>query len=418
MLVARAVLVALATSVTTLIAFLTPWDPLPGAAIEPASATTYFTARQIARSDAFFDAVKWPSWLGLAVSVAVPVALGLTPAGRGLVRLTRRWCGPWWLQVIVMAAAVVLLQRLATSAFGVWQQRVALSYGLSHQPWGDYTLDVMKSTAITLVLTSLGVLGVVALARRFPRTWFAPAAVSAGALVLMLSFAYPIVLEPVFNRFSPLADGPLRSRLLSMAERDDITVTDVLVADASRRTTTLNAYVSGFGPSKRIVLYDTLLNSAASDDEIELVAAHELGHAARDDVLVGTVEGSLTAALGVVAGFLLLRRPRIRRATGAGSAGDPAIVPVLLGLVTLAAFAATPVQNAVSRAVEARADAHALDLTGDARTFISVQQRLAASNLTHLQPNPVLAFWFSSHPSPLERIGMAEQWRHLHEPRQ
>jgi STE24 endopeptidase len=93
-------------------------------------------------------------------------------------------------------------------------------------------------------------------------------------------------------------------------------------------------------------------------------------------------------------------------------------VPVLLGLVTLAAFAATPVQNAVSRAIEARADAHALDLTGDARTFISAQQRLAASNLTHLQPNPVLAFWFNSHPAPLERIGMAEQWRHLHELRQ
>ncbi len=404
----------LTASLAALIALLTPWNPAPGVPLAPASLTSYFTPVQIARSEAFFDAVKWPSWLALALGVAVPVVLGFSPLGKVLVRRVRRWSSRWWVQVIATGAVVVLVQRLVTLPFGIWAHRVAVSYGLSTQSWSDYATDAAKSLAIAGVITSVGLFLVVGLARRFPRTWFAPAALSAGALVLLVSFAYPLVLEPVFNRFTPLDDGPLRSRLLTLAARDDIEVTDVLVADASRRTTALNAYVSGFGATKRIVVYDTLLDSA-SDDEIALVVAHELGHAARDDVLVGTVEGSLGAAAGMVAGFLLLRLPRTRRGTGAGSAADPAIVPVLLAFAAVATLATAPVQNTVSRRIEERADVHALALTGDTSTFIAVQQRLAVSNLTHLQPNPALAFWFSSHPTPLDRIGRALQWQRWHE---
>ena len=404
----------LTSSLAVSIALMTPWGPAPDVSVAPASLSSYFTPAQIARSEAFFDAAKWPSWLSLAVGVAVPVGLGFSSLGKAVVRLVRRWSSRWWVQVVATGSVVVVVQRLVTLPFGIWTHRVATSYGLSTQSWGGYAIDAAKSLAITLAITSVGLILVVGLARRFPRTWFAPAAASAAGLVLLLSFAYPIVLEPLFNRFTPLADGPLRSRLLMLAARDDIAVSDVLVADASRRTTALNAYVSGFGASKRIVVYDTLLDSA-SDDEIALVVAHELGHAARDDVLVGTVEGALGAAAGVVAVFLLVRLPRTRRATGAGSAGDPAIVPVLLALVAVAALAAAPVENTVSRRVEARADIHSLDLTGDTSTFIAVQQRLAVSNLTHLQPNPVLAFWFSSHPAPLDRIGLALQWHRRHE---
>lgn len=411
---ARVALGVLAVSLATLIAFATPWHPLPGAAIEPASLTTYFTPHQIARSEAFYDAVKWPSWLGLAVSVGVPVLLAFTSVGSGLAALVRRRTSRWALQVIAIGTAVILVQRALSLPFDMLAHRVSTSYGLSTQSWGAYAIDTAKSTAVTEVVTSLGLLAVVGLARRFPRTWFAPAAVTAGIVVVLGSFAYPVVFEPLFNRFTPLADGPLRSRLLTLAERDGVVVTEVLEADASRRTTALNAYVSGFGASKRIVLYDTLVNSA-SNDEIALVVAHELGHARRDDVLVGTLEGSMAAALGVVGGFLLLRRPGVRRATGAGSAGDPAAVPVLVALASLAAFAAAPVENSVSRAIEARADVNSLDLTGDVATFIAAQQRLDVSNLTHLQPNRVLFFWFGNHPAPLDRIGLALSWQRLHE---
>jgi len=228
-----------------------------------------------------------------------------------------------------------------------------------------------------------------------------------------MSFAYPILVEPVFHTFTRLPDGPLRAELIELADESDVEVSDVLVADASRRTTALNAYVSGFGASKRIVIYDTLLTSA-SDAEISSIVAHELGHASHDDVLVGTLEGAVAAAFAMPALFLGLRPRLLRRATGAGSVGDPAVVPVVLGLAALVGFLAMPVQNTVSRHVEARADAHALDLTEDPATFIEIQQRLAVTNLSHLEPNPVLSFWFRSHPETLDRIGMAQAWERLH----
>ncbi|MGI8887761.1 MAG: M48 family metalloprotease, partial [Nocardioidaceae bacterium] len=247
----------------------------------------------------------------------------------------------------------------------------------------------------------------------FTHAWFSPAAAAAAAAGIVMSFAYPVVVEPVFNTFTPLADGPLRSSLMELAERDDVLVSDVLVSDASRRTTALNAYVSGFGSSKRIVVYDTLVESA-SQREIELIVAHELGHAKADDVVVGTAVGALGAALGVLVLFLVLQPDRLRRPGGATSVGDPAIVPVVLALSVFASILSAPAINAVSRQLEARADLHALNLTSDPRTFIDVQRRLAITNLTHLQPNQVLAFWFSSHPGSLERLGMADAWRDEH----
>jgi STE24 endopeptidase len=256
-------------------------------------------------------------------------------------------------------------------------------------------------------------LALVGLARRFTRTWFVPAAAGAVILVFAGSFVYPVVIEPLFNKFTPLPDGPLRTQLLELAKDSDVKVDDVLVADASRRTTTLNAYVSGFGATKRIVLYDTLLKSA-SNREIELIVAHELGHASADDVLIGTIEGSVGAALAILAMFLALRPEPLRRPARAGSVGDPAIVPVVLALIALVGFLALPLQDAVSRQIEARADAHSLNLTEDPDGFIKMQRRLAVANLDHLDPNPVLSFWFDNHPPTMDRIGMALAWEQLH----
>ena len=311
---------------------------------------------------------------------------------------------------MTLVDVIQLVVALPTEA---WAEGVYRSYGLSTQTWGSWALDQLKSLAIGLILTSLGLVLLVGLARRFSRTWFLPAAAGAGALVIVLSFAYPIVIEPVFNKFTPLPDGPLRTQILALAHRDGVAVSDVLVADASRRTTALNAYVSGFGSTKRIVLYDTLLRSTP-DKQIELIVAHELGHATRDDVLVGTLEGAVVAVMAIVGLFIVLRPERLRRRVGAGSMRDPAIVPVVLALAAFATFASLPVENTISRHIEARADAHSLDLTRDPGDFIKMQRRLAVTNLNHLDPNPVLSDLFNNHPPPLDRIGMALAWERLH----
>jgi Zn-dependent protease with chaperone function len=411
--VAQTAVVVLGATAATLIWRLTPWTPLPGATGGHARLSAYFTATQIAKSEAFHDAVKWPAWLSLGVGVAVPLVLGTTPLGRRLVSVVTSHTSRWPVQVTALSAAVVALQRLATLPLDAWAESVQVRYGLSTQSWSGWLLDASKSTAVTLVLTTAGLLGLVGLSRRFPATWFVPAGLASAGLVVVASFAYPLVLEPMFNRFTPMADTPLRARLLALAARDGVSVDNVLVADASRRTTALNAYVSGIGASRRIVVYDTLLRSS-SPDEVAVVVAHELGHAANSDVVVGTAEGAVAAALGTTVLYLLLQRTAVRQLSGAETAGDPAVVPLVLALATAVAFFALPLENLISRHVEARADAHSLNLTHDPKTFIAVQRQLAVSNLTHLQPNPILSFWFSSHPDPLARIEMALQWKRLH----
>lgn len=411
--VATAMAAALGAALIVMIVVCTPWDPLPGATVTAPPPSQYFTPAQIARSDAYFDAARWPSWISLVISLAVAVLVAFSPLGRRLVATARGRFRRWWTQVLVLSAGVLVIERLVTLPTSAWSEQLRRDYGLSTQTWGSWALDLAKSWLVNYLLIAIALLALVGLARRFTRTWFVPAAVGAGGLVLLLSFAYPIVVEPVFNDFSRLPDGPLRSRILDLADQSDVQVSDVLVADASRRTSSLNAYVSGFGPTKRIVVYDTLLTSA-SDREIELIVAHELGHASTDDVLVGTIEGALAAALAVVVLYLALRPERLRRPVGAGSVGDPAVVPLVLGLVSLVAFLALPVQNTVSRHIEARADAHSLDLTRDPQGFIAMQRRIAVTNLSHLEPNPVLTVWFSSHPPTMDRIGMAVAWEDLH----
>ncbi len=405
--------VVMAAVVATLVGVLTPWHPLPGSSFEPATLSSYFSGRQVARSEAFHDAAKWPSWWALALHVLVPVTAALTTPGRRLLAVVRSSVRGWPLQVVALATAVLVAQRVSTLPFDAWAHSVAVSYGLSTQSWASWGVDAAKTLGIGVVLTAVALLALVAVARHFPTTWFAPAGVAAAVFVVLGSFAYPVVFEPVFNRFTPMADGPLRTELLTLAARDDAGVTDVLVADASRRTTALNAYVSGFGASKRVVVYDTLLASS-SDDEVAVVVAHELGHATADDVVVGTVEGAAGAGFGVMLLYLILSSRPVQRAAGVTSAADPSVVPLVLALVTVGSLLALPVQNTVSRQIEARADAHALLLGSDPATFIDVQQQLAVSNLSHLEPNSVLAFWFSSHPDALSRIGMALAFERMH----
>jgi STE24 endopeptidase len=256
-------------------------------------------------------------------------------------------------------------------------------------------------------------LAVLALVRVAPRGWWAWAGAVTALFVVVGSFVYPVVVEPVFNRFTSLPAGQLRTDLLAMAERDSVPVRDVLVADASRRTTSLNAYVSGFGSTRRIVVYDTLLEKA-TPAEVELVVAHELGHAKRHDVLWGTLLGALGAAAGVCTLALLLSWARLLRRAGAAGPGDPRVIPLLLFLAAVGTLLVAPAGNLMSRRVEARADVHSLDLTRDVPTFIASEQRLARTNLSDLEPNPFLYAMFSTHPTSPQRIALAREWARLH----
>jgi STE24 endopeptidase len=368
------------------------------------------------RAEAFAALLLPASLFSLALGLAVSAIFGLTTLGGRLVRAVARPLGGGWVwQVLLGVLALSVIGRLVTLPLAAYGEVIRHRYGLSTRGWGLWLRDIGVATGIDAGLTAVGLLALVWLARRAPRTWWAWAAVAAAALVVVGSFLWPLVFEPAFNRFDPMAAGPLRSDLLALAEKNGTPVQDVLVSDASRRTTTLNAYVSGFGSTRRIVVYDTVLERLPAA-QIESIVAHELGHVSADDVLTGTLTGALGAAAGVAAlGWLVSRRSLLRR-SGADSAGDPRIVPLVLFLIAVGTLVSAPVQNLVSRQIEARADVHALDLTRDPDTFTAMQQGLAVANLSEPDPPAALQWFFGSHPTTAQRVGFARDWKRLERP--
>ncbi|MGE5830660.1 MAG: M48 family metallopeptidase, partial [Micromonosporaceae bacterium] len=318
----------------------------------------------------------------------------------------RPFGGAWVAPGLVGGFAVVFIGELVALPFAAWRETVLRRYGLSTQDWAGWTVDLLKSYAIGAVIGAVTLLGFYGVARLAPRWWWAWVAAGAAGLTVLFSFVFPVLVEPVFNKFTPMPAGPLRENLIAMAHRDAVPVTDVLVADASRRTTALNAYVSGIGPTRRIVVYDTLLREAPPA-EVEAVVAHELGHAKHADVLTGTAIGALGAAAAICAVYLLGAWSGLLGRAGVASVTDPRSVALLLALATLAGLLAAPVQSLVSRRLEARADEHALLLTHDPATAESMERRLAQVNLADVDPNRFEYLMFASHPSVVERIAAA-----------
>lgn len=365
-----------------------------------------FSPEHIARARALRRGV-WPAALaGRAAGLALLLALGLTPAGAGLIAA---FGGAWAARVAGAAVTLVLLPQLLALPFGARARVVRARFGLVTQGWGGWALDVLRGLLISLPLVGGALFAVYALAG-VTRWWWAWAALGAAAVTVALSWVAPVVFEPLFNRFTPMPAGPLRDALLALAARDGVAVRDVLVADASRRTTALNAYVSGFGRTRRIVVHDTLLG-AAEPREVELVVAHELGHVVHRDVARGTALGAVGAALGVCVLAAVVSSGALLSLAGADRFADPRSAWLLAAAAAVGSALAGPAGCAVSRRVELRADRYALALTGDPAEFIAMQRRLTVANVAEPSPPGVLHMLFGTHPTPTERIALARTTR-------
>ncbi|MCX5121311.1 M48 family metalloprotease [Micromonospora sp. NBC_00362] len=403
-------LAGLTLALVVLAALLIPWHRPPAPRADQLAALRDLPAEQVARGREFRAALRPGGYAALAVGLLIALALGLTPLGSRLVELVGRpFGGHWAAQAVLGGLAVVLVADLVTLPFAAWRQSVLTRYGLSTNGWSGWAVDLLKSYAVSAVIGAVALFGFYAVIRLAPRWWWAFGAAGAAVLVVLLSFVLPVLVEPVFNRFTPMEQGPLRTELMSMAARDGVPVRDVLVADASRRTRAVNAYVSGLGPTRRVVVYDTLLREA-TPAEVTAVVAHELGHAKDSDVAAGTLTGALGAAAAVVALYLLGSWGPLLRLAGVDSVAQPRAFPLLVALVTVAGLVAAPVQALMSRRVEARADAHALALTNDPESFESMQRRLGSVNLGDPDPPRWEYLYSASHPSTVERMAAARAY--------
>jgi STE24 endopeptidase len=305
----------------------------------------------------------------------------------------------WWLEVLVLTALVLTATALARLPLAVWRLRHERAWGFSTQPVRGWIADRLKALAIGTAFTGVAFIGLVGAARAFPRWWPLIAAVGAALLVALLTFVAPVLLEPVFNRFRPLDDKQLADELRTLADRAGVPIRDVLVADASRRTTKSNAYVSGLGRTRRVVLWDTLLERGG-EPELKAVVAHELGHRRFGHVAWGTLLAMTGAAGSVLVLWALLADP-----------GGPGIVPLAIFLFTALELVSLPFLVALSRRFERAADRFSLDLTGDPEAYERLHVELARENLADLDPPRAFHLALHSHPTPAERIAAGRAWK-------
>ncbi len=377
--------------------------PRTGPAPAPVAEHHYFTAAQISRGREYSGGSLWIFAGSLAVEFAVLGALASGRpriAGRALDGLGRRPLAG----AAAAGAGLSLVLTIAGIPLGLVAHDRAVDFGLSTQDIGSWFADLAKSGAIGALLGAAGGALVIALVRRFRSRWWIGGTVAVGVIGVVMTWLAPVVIAPIFNRFEPLpAHSAARKEVLELGRRAGVDIGSVLRVDASRRVTSLNAYVDGIGQTKRVVLYDNLIHGAGRK-ELSSVVAHELGHVKHDDILRGLAFLALVAPLGVL--FVdAVARTLIQR--GAFDPATPRAVPAYALAVALASLLIGIVGNQLSRDVEAGADSFALQLTHDPRAFISLQKRLTTSNLGDPDPPALIHWLLGTHPTAVERIGAA-----------
>jgi Zn-dependent protease with chaperone function len=366
-----------------------------------------FTQLDLDRSRRYRRPIYLADAVMLVLELAVLVLMAFGPLGDALFDPLENLA--WWAAAIAYSALVIAFLAAVAVPAGLWRWQRERQFGLSDQRLTGWLVDRTKGLTVELVLGTAALGGLVSLAHALPRAWPLVAAPVAAGLVVLLSFVAPVVLEPIFNRFEPLADEELAGDLRELADRAGVPVQNVLVVDASRHTLKQNAYVSGLGRTRRVVVFDTLLNGA-DEREVKLVVAHELGHRRDGHVVRLTVGAAIAAAGAIIALWGLLHLDALLDAVGGSSAGDPRIVPFVLLAGLVLQLVLLPPTTALSRRYERAADRASLELTGDLDTFERTHVSLARANVSDLDPPRALYLATFTHPTPPERIAAARAW--------
>ena len=307
----------------------------------------------------------------------------------------------------------LVLHELLYLPIGIWRWHHACTWGMSNLEFIDWLRDHYIAFGLTMAWQALLVVGFYTILTWFPRTWWLWGAIGASGMAVAYAFLSPMFIDPLFNKFTPLAETEFREhepRVKALIAKADVPVSEILVMDASRQSNHSNAYFTGFGSTRRIVLYDTLLKKH-TPAEIESILAHELGHWRHDHIVKGILLGTLAAIFGLCVLDRLLRAAVGREPWGIQSLNDPASLYLILLIAYFGSWIEMPIQNFVSRHFERQADRMSLDLAAQPDAFISGERVLAVTNKSNVTPTPWNVWIFSSHPTTVERIRMAEEWR-------
>jgi len=362
-------------------------------------ATQYFSVDQVNRGRDYNQALRLVFVGSFIAEAAFLIWLVFGDQGAALSRWAQKSAfGSYWGGVLLFFASLWGLLQIIGLPFAIfgsyyWQHR----WGFSTQTMGAWWMDYLKGAGLELAITSVGVVLFFWLINRWPHWWLAGAVFFSLWLILQ-SFLWPVVVSPLFNRFEPVKNTTVLSMVRDLSQKAQLPVDQVLVMDASQRTTKANAYFTGLGRTKRIVLYDTLLEKYPPD-EVKAVVAHEMAHWRQGHIIKGLT-------MGILGNFILWGLLFLLLKTSLPVYGrfPPVTWAVALLFFLLVSFTSSPLQNYISRNMEEEADRVAVTLTGDIPAAIRLQVDLSTRNMSDVSPPPFIRWFSYSHPPATERI--------------
>ena len=372
-----------------------------------------------AKSDSYFEGGYWLILVDALYAIGISALLLWSRFSAGIRNFAQsRTRSRFWqvsIYVAVYFVAVAILSFPLTVYESFFREH---AYGLSNQNFMQWFGDFIKGEGIGLVATVIGLTIIYTVIRATPRYWWAWGTVVVILFIMIAAVIEPVFIAPVFNNYKPLAESPLKDKILSIARSEGIPATNVYEFDASRQTKRISANVSGFMGTTRISLNDNLMNRSKDQREIIAVLGHEMGHYVLDHIVRLLMMMGLVFFVGfafVAWGFRVLSLI-FGGNWDVRTIDDPAGLPVLVALMTFFFLVATPVENTIVRTTEAQADLFGVNAVREPDAF--AEATLQLSEYRKLDPSPLEEVFFYDHPSGRSRIHMMMQWKaeHLNDP--
>jgi STE24 endopeptidase len=403
----------------------------PAAATATGPTTSYtLPPDKLSKAKALYDLEGRLLFFGTIYGFATLLAIlyfGVAARYRDWAEKASKYLGVQTLIVVPLLLLTLTLLRLPLSAY---YHHISLQYGLSVQSWGSWFGDVFKAQVITTTIYIPAIWLLIWLIRKSPQRWWFYFWLIILPFAVFFLIITPLVIDPMFNKFEPLdKNNPqLVSAIEQVTQRGGLAIPRdrMFLMKASEKVTTLNAYVTGFGPSKRVVVWDTTIQKAGTP-EILFVFGHEMGHYVLSHIVIGMVLG----AIGLLIGLYLLYRfsgwllRRFGRRWHIRELGDLAVLPMFLLIFSILTFLARPIESTISRQIEHNADVYGLEVTHGINTdsqeaAAHAFQLLGELSLDYPYPNKLLVFWYYDHPSIPDRVRFAhdyDPWRKGEQPK-
>jgi STE24 endopeptidase len=389
---------------------------------KPATQTAVYTLPpdKLAKSKALYDLRGKLQIIDTVWSFVVLLGILYLGIGARYRDWTERVSKYRFVQALIFVPLFLLTITVLGLPLDAYQQKISLQYGLSVQSWGSWFGDVLKGQLVSLIILTLAIWGVTSLIRKSPRRWWFYIWLVAVPFIIFIIFLAPIVIDPLFNKFEPLdkSNPQLVDALERVTKRGGLEIPRdrMFLMKASQKVTTLNAYVTGFGPSKRVVVWDTTIKNATTPETM-FVFGHEMGHYVLNHIVIGIT----ATAVGLFFGFYVLYLianwafPRFQRRWHMRELSDWAAVPMLLLIFSILSLVSQPIGNAISRQLEHNADVYGLEVThglnpDSQEVAAHAFQVLGELALSYPYPNNFYVFWYADHPPIRDRVPFAHNY--------